>query len=697
MKGALLAWLLAGTASAADYALPPPPPGPRVDYWADQVEFDETKPTLHLRGGVTIKDSTMTLKGQDFWIDISRRTCRSMKPFILDDGLSAVYGESGEFDFAKRTGRLSRTSMGIASWRIHARQAQLYPNRHIEYRSANFTSCDRVPPDYRFRASSVRVVPGKHLLAKNTVFYLGPAPVLYLPIFYHSLDPNRRLKWRFQPGVDRRSGYYLKGTLTTRLSETTYSKIFDDYYTNLGFGLGGEVDHHAGQDSRGSLFGYRIHEDGTVNNRWGLFGGGYKDLGSSFSLQGRIQFQSDPSFTNHYVRSDIFRLTPNLVNSAALTRNFSKGAVRLIYSREDVLNPVNPNRFVKNTESTPRLEAASTPLRIGKLPWLNTFSGFADNNFNQSRLHLEKSVNGAWTGTRSFLIARGVSFTPSLNYSETYYNRFDLTNFATSKTSQNLDSFLGRWTASNNLRFHTPLGDIDATHSYGERLKPGGFTADSGNADKGVEQHAVTLADVFMPASRMWARVSTGYDYRTFRDHSLSFDQRIRPITTDVSWQSSKDLVLTFHNDYQLGPGKGENRTVIGDVQWGDEQGVSLRGGVGYNLSSPATSYQSLDFSFTPSSPTWRLAMGLRTLVVAPHGLSSAQRMRLFEKELAWSRRWHDFYTKIVARVRPGGVGELTARIEFKFGTSDPKQAPRRDWESEWFPGRAKESDDLRP
>mgnify|MGYP001616531204 CR=1 FL=1 len=43
MKGALLAWLLAGTASAADYALPPPPPGPHVDYWADQIEFDETK------------------------------------------------------------------------------------------------------------------------------------------------------------------------------------------------------------------------------------------------------------------------------------------------------------------------------------------------------------------------------------------------------------------------------------------------------------------------------------------------------------------------------------------------------------------------------------------------------------------------------------------------------------------------------
>lgn len=697
MKGAFLALLLAGPASASDYALPPPPPGPYVDYAADKVEFDGEKSSLHLSGGVTVKESTMTIKGEDFWIDTSSRTGRSDRPFILDNGASAVYGESGEFDFAKHTGRLFRSSTGIGNWRIHAREARLYEDRRVQYRAADFTSCDKVPPDYHFHASSVRVVPKKSLLAFNTVYYLGKAPVFYMPVFYHSLNPNQRLRWRFQPGFDRRSGAYLKGSLTTQHTPSTYSKIFDDYYSNIGWGLGAEVDHHAGQDSRGSLFGYHIHEDGTTKNRWGVFGGGYKVLVSSYSLQARIQFQSDSSFTNDYVRSDIFRLTPNLVNSAALTRSFPKATVRLIYSRTDVQKPDNPYKFVKDTESTPRLEAQGNSFRIGKLPWLNVLSGYADNNFNQSRLHLEKSVNGTWNGTRSFLLARGVSFTPSLTYSETYYNRYDLTNFAPSVTSQNLNSVIGRWNASNTLRFTTPLGDIDATHAYGMRLKPNGFTEDTGNADRGVEQHALTLSDVFIPAPRMWARLSTGYDYRTFRDHAPTFDQRISPITTDISWQSSKSLAFSLHNDYKLGPGKGENRSIIGDVQWGDEQGVSVRGGLGYNLLSPATSYQSLDVTFAPSSPTWRLAVGLRTLVVSPHGAGSAQRMMLFEKEITWSRRWHDFYTKIVARVRPKGFLDVTARVEFKFGTTDPKLAPHRDWESEWFPGRAKDGNELRP
>ncbi|MEQ1919538.1 MAG: hypothetical protein ABL955_10075, partial [Elusimicrobiota bacterium] len=528
---------------------------------------------------------------------------------------------------------------------------------------------------------------------------IGKVPVFYTPIFYHSLQPNQRLRWRFQPGYDSRSGYYMKGSLTTQHTPTTYSKIFDDYYSKRGIGLGAELDHNAGLDSRGALMGYRIHENGTVLNRWGLFGGGYRVLPSSFSIQGRIQFQSDASFTNDYVRSDTFRLTPTLTNSAALTRTFTQGTVRTIYSRTDVQDPLDPKKFVKNTEDTPRIEAQGNSFRLWKLPWLNSISGFADDHFDRARAYQQKTLNGTWNATRSFTIARGISLTPSATYSETYYNRFDLMTHVSSVTNQNLNSTIGRWNTSNNLRFQTPLGDIDATHVYAKRLKPNGFTEDTGNADKGVEANAVTLTDVFIPAPRMWARISTAYDFRTYRNQTLGFDDRISPIRTDVSWQSSKSLIVSLHNDYKLGPGKGETRSIIGDIAWGDEKGVSVRTGFGYNLASPATTYQSLDVTFAPStsSPTWRIAAGLRTLVVAPHGAMSAQRMRLFEKEITWSQTWHDFHTKVMVRIRPGGVGEIRAYVQFKFGPTDPKLAPHRDWESEWFPGRAKETDDLRP
>ena len=691
LKGALLALLMAGPALAEDYALPSPPStGTRVDYWADKAEFDESSSTLHLIGNVTMKMSTMTVKGQDIWIDNASRTGRSDKPFFVEDGASAIYGKSGDFDFAKHSSNLKQPSSGTGDWRIHAREAQMSGDRRLKYWTADFTSCDNVPPHYHFHASSVKVVPKKYLFAKNTLFYLGKIPVFYMPFFYKSLNPTHTLRWRLQPGYDKQRGFYVKGTLTTQWTDSIYTKLYDDYYSNQGFGYGGELGRNAGMDSRGSVFGYKIKEAGTVKNRWGYFGGGYQTLVPSVSFQGRLQFQSDPLFTNDYIRSDIFRLTPELINSAALTKIFSNGTVRVAYVRQDIWDPSNSNKFIKNTESRPRVEAQSNSFRLWKTPWLNTLSGFAEDNYTLSRLYNQRSMGGSWTGTNSFLVARGVSFTPSLTYSETYYNRFDTFNYEPAVTNQNLESFIGRWTASETLRFGTPLGDIDATHAYTKRLKPNSITEDTGPVDKGVEQNQIILTDIFMPAPRMWARVSGSYDFSVYRDRILGYRERVRPVTVDLSWQSSKTLIATLHNDYK--PGEG-NRATIADVRWGEATGLTLGGSVGYNLTSPGTYYQSIDIGYSPSSGTWRLEVGLRSLVVSRGGFGPAQRGRIFEKEFIWSNRWHDFFTKLIVRVRPRGVGEITGRIDFRFGAADPKQAKRHDWEAEWFPGRKKDEE----
>ena len=700
MKAVLLALLLAAPAAAAeDYFLPPPPStGSHVDYWADKAEYDGEASTMHLTGDVTLKQSTMTVRGQDLWIDDANRTGRSDKRVLVDDGVSAVYGDSGDFDFGKQTGRLYHASAGMGNWRVRAAEARLLKERNTKYRGVDYTSCERLPPDYHFHSTSLAVVPKKYLLGWNTIFYLGPVPLFYTPVFYHSLNPDPLVKWKIQPGVDSRSGDYVKGTLTTRISSTTYTKLFDDYYSKLGFGYGGEVNHHSGQDSRGALYGYRIKEEGTVNNRWGLFGSDYQKLGSSVSFQGRLQDQSDPSFTNDYARSNLFRLTPELVNNAALTKTFSKGTVRVLYSRDDIQNPADLTRFIRNTESAPRVEAQSTPLRVLNLPWLNTFTGFADDNYTLGRGYQQKSVNAAWDATRSFHVARGVTYNPKFDYSETYYNEFDEPEWQSQAVNGNLNSVVGRWTATNNLRFNTPVGHIDATHTYSQRLKPDSFTEDTSPFDEGVEANNFSFTDVFVPTPRTWARVTTGYDFRTYRNQTLAFDQRILPITADLSWQAKKKVTFTLHEAYEIknSSGTGGNQSVIADVRWGDPLvGPSIGGGISYNLASPATYYPTLEFALAPSSPTWRVTVALRSVFSSDGGIAQAHSLRLFEKEVTWTRRWHDFYTKVIFRSRPGGVGEVTGQVEFKFGDADPKHAPRHDWEKEWFPDRTKE-DELR-
>ncbi len=692
IQAALLILALAGAARGEDYALPEPPPGPRLEYAADEVEFDADQAQLHLRGRVTLVESTWTVKGEELWIDTEKRRGRSEGPLLVEDGISAVYGESGEFDFVKHTGRLQRTSAGHADWRIKAKEAKVGENRRLDYYGGDFTSCGRKPPHYHFRASSIMVKPKKYMLARNVLFYLGEVPVFYLPILYKTLSPRHYLRWKTQPGFDRRNGPFLKNTLTTDHGDTMYSKLYADYYMKQGTGLGGELHRRDGENSRGALFGYTIKEtESTGDRRWALLGQQYQAISSSISFQARLQLQSDSDFNNNYARSSTFRVTNELVNGGALTHRFSQATARLSYSRLDKATE-DRRRFVKETESYPRLEVLSQPLRFGRLPWLNTLNGFADNTYLKSRPYVEKTVGAGWEGTRTFVLARGVSLTPKIGFVETYYNRFDQFTVAGS-TLNNFDAVIGRPAAAGTLRFDTPIGGIDATQSYRERLRPGKFQQDRAAIDNGVEENLLTVSDVIIPAPRMYARLATGYDFRTFRDRAIGFRQRVQPITADASWAPTDRLNLTVRDTYALDEG---NQAAIMDARWGDEEGAAVGGGFSWNAQDARKYVASFDFAVAPSTPTWRLAFGVRGQAESSRGVGGLHGWRIFEKEFSWTKRWHDFYTKVAGRFRPGGVGEASVRVDFKFGTFDPKQAPRRDWETELFPERATQ-DDLRP
>ena len=110
----------------------------------------------------------------------------------------------------------------------------------------------------------------------------------------------------------------------------------------------------------------------------------------------------------------------------------------------------------------------------------------------------------------------------------------------------------------------------------------------------------------------MYARLSSGYDFRTYRDHSVGFRQRVQPITAEVNWQASQKLAFTVHEDYQLDEG---NRAFLADIHWGDEEGNAAGGSVFHNDSDPTLYYGSLKFAVAPSSPTWRVAASSAMLV----------------------------------------------------------------------------------
>ena len=680
---------LSPLAAAADYPLPPPPAvstATRLEFSADHVDFDAPGKTLHLKGHVLVKESTRTIKADELWLDTKDRSGRSEGYLFVDDGGAAVAGESGEFNFEERTGKLSKAHAGYGDWRVHAKEARLNGRSKLDYLGANFTSCDYTPPHYHFHATRVTVVPKKHLIAYNTTFFIGRVPLFYLPIVYKSLDPDHVVPIKFQPGYDRRNGVFVKGTMLHNFSPFLYNKLYLDFYSAQGVGVGTELNHHKGDD-RGVLYGYHIHENSSRTERWAVVGNVYQTLVSSLTFQGRAQIQSDATFNNNYARNSLLPVTPTLDNSGALNFRQKLYSLRLSYQREDLAAP-DQIHYIKSFEDYPRLDYQTVPLAIGHLPWLNTFTGFADNNYTQGRPFIQKSAGGAWEGTRVFSLGRGFSFVPKLGYSETAYDRFDqAADFASTSTFR--DAIIGHYHVNPDLRWKTRLGDWDLAEDYLRRLRPDSMADDAGAIDHGVETNLLSLRDLFHPSRTVFLRVFSGYDFRVFRDHTVGFRERVQPIVSEVTYTPRPTLNWSVRDDYQLDSG---NRSVLASFLYGREDGTfgSLAGG--YTLAVPDRYAFDASFMLANATGTWKVGGVVRNEIFSSGGIThvAANRLRMFDKELSLTHAWHDFLGRLMVRFRPGGVREGTVRIDLKFGKGVSKTAAQhRDWESEWFPERA--------
>ncbi|MDD5655875.1 MAG: hypothetical protein PHF00_01285 [Elusimicrobia bacterium] len=676
-------------AGATEYfRLPAAPPEPHLDFTADRLDYDRASAVIHLKGDVRIKESTWTLKGEELWLDTRRRRVRSEGFLLVEDGVSALYGSSGEFDFATHSGVLFNASAGHGDWRVHARKMVVHPSRRLSYSSADFTSCDYAEPHYYFHASRVSVVPRKHFFARNVSLWIGKVPVFYSPFLYKSLYPgsNRFLRMKFQPGYDRRNGGFLKGTMVTQHSAYWRSKLFLDYYSSQGLGTGGELWRNRGEDSRGVLAAYRIREMHGGTERWSVVNDLYQGFKSSFSIQSRLQFMSDPQFNNSYSRASPFPYTAYLLNSGAAVYRNDVVTTRLILQRQD---DASGTSFTRSSEDAPRLEAQTAPLKVWRLPWINTFSGFADNNSDRSRPFLQKSVNAAWQGTRSVPLARGLSFTPLAGYSQTYYNRFDAAGDASSTTYR--DAAVGRYTLAGTLRLGGPLGASDLGYAFVRRQKPGGLSDDAGAPDRGVESSLASLTHAFRPRRSVLVRLLSAYDLRAPRGQDLSVRQRVQPIVSEVYYTPLSRFNLLLRDDYRLGEG---NRNFIFNGMVGEEERTHLSAGAGYNRSEIGSYYFNTEFGWANSTGTLRLTVALRAVAFSRGGISDLHGGQLFDKELGVVKVWHDFYTSLALRLRPGNVKEASVRAEMRLGSFSADRQKVHDWESEWFPERARGRED---
>lgn len=679
-------------AGLPDFVLPAAPASSPVVYTADFFEYEGSTTgadaRILLKGGVELKGTTWTLRGDTVRVDMETRKARAEGGFEVDDGLTVLRGEHGEFDLSDRSGWVGDVRAEYPPWRVWGRKGALDAQGRGHFHGALFTSCDGFPPHYHFKSTSLHITPKKRMTAYNVRFYVGKVPVFYSPFLWKSLKSRRLLRSRVIPGYDKRNGGSLRSNTMFSVTPSLYGKLFLDYYTEQDTAQGAELNFQPSPDSRGALYGYHVGDDETKRRRWTLLGSQYQSFGSSYAFQGRLQAQSDPEVNNNYVRSNAFRVTSELVNSAAFVRRTALTTTRLSYSRQDTGLP--GGRFSRAVESTPRLDWQTAPLSIPRVPLLFTLTSFADNSYDRGRGFQQHAVGTGVETTQTVLLAKGVSLTPRAAFREVYEDRREALTTQLSTVALR-DVFTGFYDLGTNLRLGSPVGAWDLNYTFVRRLKSDTMRHDDGAPDYGVEKSLLMVSDSIRPDRRWLARVSSGYDYRPSRVSAPGFRDRVQPFAADLTYFAPRGVQLSVRNEYQLAQG---NRAFLFQGDWGEREGTFAGLGFSHTLDRSDTYFGAVEGGWAPKGTSWVFAGALRSLVHTPGG-AKLSGYRLFEKELSVSRDYHDFHTRALVRLRPGGVKEFLLRVDLMTGRAAPeRRVERKDWEKEWFPWRGKDKSD---
>lgn len=678
---------------ALGYDLPDPGGKPHIGFEADRADYNRAADSIRLSGHVKIKETGRPeelpgreLFGEDFTVYPASAVVLSSGGVLVKEGENAFYGENAAFDWAVRSATLSYVSASYGSWRVmDSDQMSLAAGTEQKYKKVRITSCNLKDPHYYIKLNNLSVIPGRRVFGTGAVVYLENTPVFYLPVFYKPLGTENKYVTYLTMGYDKRSGASAKTTTVYNFTPKVTGKLFLDYFTNLGFGLGPEFSYRDPAKANGSVSGYYIKENGTSNKRWGVTGGYWLKLrdtlndtdsdGELYFTQSQFRLMSDPYFNNDYNRSNPYAVSPDQNASLAVVRQTRKTTLRLSYIRQDVMNG---DTFMKTYEARPKLEYNTAPFRVLKLPVLNTVTANYESAMTNTTGYYLSKANARWTVDKSYYV-RGFSLIPSAFYDQTVL----LSPYAPDMTARQNDMWTGRVGGSFGVRHNIFWGGTaEIKETFVRRLATNTFSRDGASDDRGNETNALSLANFFRPSRDTYLVFSSTYDFRDLRSRSRDFTDRISPFVLNFAYNPRPELTVFFNDTYSIGDG---NQAFAVQADYGGVEGNRMGLGLSNYKTDPSSYIINHTFNWFPKGRSWGIAAGLG-YNIRMHGFSP-DTFSLYSKEFTLYKTFHDFNTVWNVRFRPG-VQAFNFNINLRFNTVTSRIVSEREAQRFWYPWR---------
>lgn len=710
----ILSVLCPALAFAQDQKLPAPPGQDGFIYFtADNASVDPISKKVNLKGNVVITQETKDKKhrvvtGEDITLDQAKTQISSAGTMTVKTADATLTGQDMSVNYTTKDFTAHNIATQYPPLRVINAEEISSKNGKEVLRGATLTCCDNPDPHYTLSVGKLSVSPEKRVFGTNAVMRLDGFPVLYVPVFWRSLESQKPFTTHVDFTQSKKIGF---GVLTSTVFDPVLGfrpKLNLDYYTKSGVGIGTELMAVTTPTLQGTGEFYYIHDNASPvelgkeeTNRWGMRGGYWWEMadssdhlnnehGALYQLQTQFRMVSDPYFNDSFFRGNPYIFMPDQQTNFSVSRQTRRSTLRVSYDQQDIYD-WNKMKFIAQTRTLPEIKYMLHPVNLLGLSH-RIEAGFDNTSYMEESFR--RSGNARWTAEKAVRLARGFTFTPSVFYDQTV-------TFADPQY-ESKDSWVGRIGTDLNVQTETLLGTTDFGYRYTKRLSTNTVTTDQHSLDRGEERNKIYLSNYYRPSFNTYVRFETGFNLantttnlQTGVQRELGWEHlksRVEPLLLEGGYNSPNGNFRFFVQDiYDL---QEKNQAFITQLDF-----IYKRQIIGFGLNNfanhedIASQYRTYSdrYTFTtslgirPNNPNWFIDGGFDFQI-------QDKSFTGFNKMLRVSRTFHDARLELTVRDRNQNLS-FAFRVNVLCG-GDPRKQRALPEDQYWYPWRSE--NDLR-
>ena len=234
----------------------------------DTVEYSTDSKVFSASGNVVVIYKGIKLYCQKLSLNSATKEGEAEGKVRLEEESGVIEGDKIKYNFETKKGTIFDAQFRANPFFGRAeKEEKVSDSEFIAYRGY-MTTCSYDNPHYRMKSRKMDFFPGDKVQIKDSLFYLGKVPLLYLPQYTRSFkDPFMQVQ--LVPGNSKDWGLFMLSAWRYNLTEDLKGRLYFDYRWNVGMAEGFGTNYDTQDLGRGDFKFYysheklRVHEEGA--------------------------------------------------------------------------------------------------------------------------------------------------------------------------------------------------------------------------------------------------------------------------------------------------------------------------------------------------------------------------------------------------------------------------------------------------